>query len=133
MVCDTYNITTLIRTSEIRYSRSIGEANSNRVTSSLLRKRTRLPTHACEVGALTFEVTDNFGSNGVLPCGAYGPWWLRRPPPREQQTRGSIPAIPVGGGFFFRIEPRQWLPCQAPGVIASCLDWSALCQCTVAG
>ena len=64
---------TLIRTSEIRYSRSIGEVNSKRVTSSLLRKWTRLTTHACEVEALTFEVTDNFGSNGVLPCGAYGP------------------------------------------------------------
>ena len=36
-----------------------------RVTSSLLWKWTRLPTHACEVRALTFEVTDNFGSNGV--------------------------------------------------------------------
>ena len=55
------------------YSRSTGEVNSNRVTSSLLRKWTRLPTHAYEVGALTFEVTDNFGSNVVLPCGAYGP------------------------------------------------------------
>ena len=55
------------------YSRSTGEVNSNRVTSSLLQKRTRLPTHAHEVGALTFEVTDNFGSNAVLPCGAYGP------------------------------------------------------------
>ena len=55
------------------YSRSTGEVNSNRVTSALLRKRTRLPTHAHEVGALTFEVTDNFGSNVVLPCGAYGP------------------------------------------------------------
>ena len=55
------------------YSRSIGEVNSNRATSSLLRKRTRLPTHAHEVRALTFEVTDNFGSNVVLPCGAYGP------------------------------------------------------------
>ena len=56
------------------YSRSTGEVNSNRVTSSLLRKRTRLPTHAHEVRALTFEVTDNFGSNDALPCGAYGPW-----------------------------------------------------------
>ena len=55
------------------YSRSTVEVNSNRVTSSLLRKRTRLPTHAHEVPALTFEVTDNFGSNDVLPCGAYGP------------------------------------------------------------
>ena len=55
------------------YSRSTGEVNSNRVTSSLLRKRTRLLTHAHEVRALTFEVTDNFGSNVVLPCGAYGP------------------------------------------------------------
>ena len=55
------------------YSGSIGEVNSNRVTSSLRRKRTRLPTHAHEVRALTFEVTDNFGSNIVLPCGAYGP------------------------------------------------------------
>ena len=55
------------------YSRSTGEVNSNRVSSSLLRKRTRLPTHAHEVEALTFEVTDNFGSNVVLPCGAYGP------------------------------------------------------------
>ena len=53
------------------YSRSTGEVNSDRVTTSLLRKRTRLPTHAHEVGALTFEVTDNFGSNDVLPCGAY--------------------------------------------------------------
>ena len=67
---------TLIRTSEIRYSQSIGEVNSNRVTSSLLQKWTRLPTHACEVGALTFEVTDNFGSNDLLPCGAYGPRWF---------------------------------------------------------
>ena len=58
------------------YSRSTGEVNSNRVTSSLLRKQTRLTTHAHEVRALTFEVTDNFGSNVVLPCGAYGPWWL---------------------------------------------------------
>ena len=66
---------TMIRTSKVRYSRSIGEVNSNRVTSSLLRKRTRLPTHAHEVRALTFEVTDNFGSNVVLPCGAYGPRW----------------------------------------------------------
>ena len=57
------------------YSRSTGEVNSNIVSSSLLQKWTRLPTHACEVGALTFEVTDNFGSNGILPCGAYGPWW----------------------------------------------------------
>ena len=55
------------------YSRSTGEVNSNRVTSSLLRKWTRLPTHAYEVRALTFEVTDNFGSNYVLPCGTYGP------------------------------------------------------------
>ena len=55
------------------YSQSTGEVNSNRVTSSLLRKRTRLPTHAHKVGALTFEVTDNFGSNVVLRCGAYGP------------------------------------------------------------
>ena len=70
----------LIRTSEVHYSRSISEVNSNRVTSSLLRKWTRLPTHVCEVRALTFEVTDNFGSNDVLPCGAYGPrsyQWLR--------------------------------------------------------
>ena len=61
------------------YSQSTGEVNSNKITSSLLQKRTRLPTHAHEVGALTFEVTDNFGSNDVLPCGAYGPrrlgWW----------------------------------------------------------
>ena len=64
---------TLICTSAVRYSRSIGEVNSNGVTSSLLRKWTRLPTHACEVRVLTFEVTDNFGSTGVLPCGAYGP------------------------------------------------------------
>ena len=56
------------------YSWSTGEVNSNRVTSSLLRKRTRLPTHAHEVRAFTFDVTDNFGSNVVLPCGAYGPW-----------------------------------------------------------
>ena len=55
------------------YSRSTGEVNSNRVTSSLLRKRTRLPIHTHEVRALTFEVTDNFGSSVVLPCGAYGP------------------------------------------------------------
>ena len=71
--CSKSVLRTLIRTSQVRYSRSIGEVNSNRITSSLLRKRTRLPTHACEVGALTFEVTDNFGSNVVLPCGAYGP------------------------------------------------------------
>ena len=57
------------------YSRSTGEVNSNTVTSSLLQKRTRLPTHAHEVRALTFQVTDNFGSNDVLPCGAYGPWF----------------------------------------------------------
>ena len=55
------------------YSRSTGEVNSNRVTSSLRRKWTRLPTHAHEVRPLTFEVTDNFGSNDTLPCGAYGP------------------------------------------------------------
>ena len=67
------------------YSWSIGEVNSNRVTSSLLRKWTRLPTHPYQVGALTFEVTDNFGSNGVLPCGAYGPWSdiVKMPPPRQ--------------------------------------------------
>ena len=64
---------TLIRTSQVRYSRSIGEVNSNRVTSSLLRKWTRLPTDAYEVRALTFEVSENFGSSDVLPCGAYGP------------------------------------------------------------
>ena len=63
----------LIRTSQVRYSRSIGEVNSNRVTSSLLRKWTRLPTDAYEVRALTFKVTENFESNDVLPCGAYGP------------------------------------------------------------
>ena len=56
------------------YSRSTGEVNSNRATSSLLRKWTRLPTDAFEVRALTLEVTDNYGSNDVLPCGAYGPW-----------------------------------------------------------
>ena len=56
------------------YSRSTDEVSSNKVTSSLLRKWTRLPTDAYEVGALTLEVTDNYGSNGVLPCGAYGPW-----------------------------------------------------------
>ena len=67
----------LIRTSKVRYSRSIREVNSSRVTSSLLRKWTRLPTHAYEIGALTFEVTDNYGSNGVRPCGAYGPWLWR--------------------------------------------------------
>ena len=50
-----------------------GACTQGRVTSSLLRKRTRLLTHGHEVRALTFEVTDNFGSNGVLPCGAYGP------------------------------------------------------------
>ena len=77
------------------YSRSAGEVNSNRVTSSLLRKRPRLPTHAHEVRALTLEVTDNFGSNVVLPCGAYGPWWLKRPP-RDKQIRGSIPAVAEG-------------------------------------
>ena len=59
------------------YSRSTGEVNSNRVTSSLLQKRTRLPTHAHEVRVLTFEVTDNFGSNDVLPCGSYGHRTLR--------------------------------------------------------
>ena len=74
--CSKSVLQTLIRTSEVRYSRSIGELNSIRVTSSLLRKWIRLQTHACEVRALTFEVTDNFGSNGVLPCGAYGPWAL---------------------------------------------------------
>ena len=55
------------------YSRSTGEVNSNRVASSLLRKRTRLPTHAHEVRSLTFEVTDNFESDVVLPRGAFGP------------------------------------------------------------
>ena len=79
------------------YSRSTGEVNSNRVTSSLLRKWTWLPTHAYEVRALTFEVTDNFGSNDVLPCRAYGPWacldtvyhldsLVVRRPPRERQS-----------------------------------------------
>ena len=38
----------------------------------------RLPTDAYEVGALSFEVTDNYGSNGVRPCGAYGPWYVCR-------------------------------------------------------
>ena len=56
------------------YSRSTGEVNSNRVTSSLHRKWTRLSTNAHEVGALTFKVTNNFGSNDVLLCGAYGTW-----------------------------------------------------------
>ena len=51
--CSKSVLQTLIFTSEVRYSRSIGEVKSNRVTSSLLRKWTRLPTHACEVGALT--------------------------------------------------------------------------------
>ena len=68
--------------------RSIGEVNSNRVTSSLLRKWTRLPTHACEVGALTFEVTDNFGSNGALPCGAYRPR-------RRSSSSSSSPPSPL--------------------------------------
>ena len=76
--CSKSVLPTLILTSEVRYSRSIGEVNSNRVTSSLLRKWTRLPTHACEVRALTFEVTDNFGSNDALPCGAYGPSWKKK-------------------------------------------------------
>ena len=57
------------------YSRSTGEENSSRVLSSLLRKCTRLPNYAYEVRALTFEVSDNFGSNDVRPCGAYGPRW----------------------------------------------------------
>ena len=69
------------------HSRSTGELNSNRVTSSLLRKRTRLPTHAHEVRALTFEVTDNFGSNDVLPCGACGP----RPGKRSMAKAGMEP------------------------------------------
>ena len=76
--CSKSVLQTLIRTFEVRYSQSIGEVNSNRVTSSLLRKWTRFPTHACEVRALTFEVTDNFGSNGVLPRGAYRPWLAGR-------------------------------------------------------
>ena len=59
------------------YSQLTGEVNSSRVMSSLLRKWTQLPTHPYEVQALTLEVTDNFGSNGVLPWGAYGPWWLQ--------------------------------------------------------
>ena len=80
------------------YSGSTGEVNSNRVTSSLLRKRTRLPTHAHEVGALTFEVTDNFGSNVVLPCGAYGPCpmsapflshWYDSTPEKSRRKRDS--------------------------------------------
>ena len=79
------------------YSRSTGEVNSNRVTSSLLRKRTRLPTHAHEVGALTFEVTDNFGSNVVLPCGAYGPWCICR----LQELLGH-----PGPGPAFQVVPR---------------------------
>ena len=29
-------------------------------------------TYAYEVRVLTFEVSDNFGSNDVRPCGAYG-------------------------------------------------------------
>ena len=101
----------MIRTSEVRYSRSIGEVNSNRVTSSILRKRSRLPTHACEVGALTFEVTDNFGSNGVLPCGAYGPrevsacvtlkssrWWRHG---RAKPVRNNY-AVEVKGCHYFK-------------------------------
>ena len=55
------------------FCESTGKVNSNRFTSSLLRKWTWLPTHAYEVQALTFELTDNFESNDVLPCGAYGP------------------------------------------------------------
>ena len=55
------------------YSRSTGEVHSNRVSPSLPRKWTPLPTHVYEVRALTFEVTDNFGSKDVLPCAAYGP------------------------------------------------------------
>ena len=70
---------TLIRTSEVRYPRSISEVNSNWVSSSLLRKSNWLLTHAYQVGALTFEITDNFGSNDVLPCGAYGPQSINSP------------------------------------------------------
>ena len=72
-------------------SRSTGEVNSNRVTSSLLRKWTRLPTHAYEIRALTFKVTDNFGSNDVLPCGAYGPSSasLEKSSPWEQAAQES--------------------------------------------
>ena len=78
------------------YSRSTGEVNSNRIMSSLLRKWTRLPTHAHEVRALTFKVTDNFGSNDVLPCGAYGPW--------------SLPAVGKQASIF----PHPWLLRRTP-------------------
>ena len=28
---------------------------------------------------------------------------------------------------------HQWLPCQAPGIIKQCWDWSVQCQYTVTG
>ena len=77
------------------YSRSTGEVKSNRIMSSLLRKRTRLPTHAHEVRALTFEVSDNFGSNDVLPCGAYGPWFaLLSSHTNDLKTGNLVTALP---------------------------------------
>ena len=52
------------------------------------------PTHAHEVGALTFEVTDNFGSNDVLPCGAYGPWSQTRNNAARYTLDGVVPQRP---------------------------------------
>ena len=51
------------------HSRSTGEVNYVLATS-----KTNQTSDPCtRVRALTFEVTDNFGSNDLLPCGAYGP------------------------------------------------------------
>ena len=111
---------TLIRTFQVRYSRSIGEVNSNRVTSSLLRKCTRLPTHAYEVRALTFEVTDNFGSNDLLPCGAYGPWSLWTP--LYQQTTTCLHSLSYSRVHAVRrwIERRRSVNNPKTFVIISC-------------
>ena len=90
------------------YSRSTGEVNSNRVTSSLLWKWTRLPTHAHEVGALTFEVTDNFGSNVVLPCGAYGPWPCQKSEGMNGQTDWQTQ--PTSPPVYSLAQQKSWEP-----------------------
>ena len=114
------------------YSRSTSEVDSNRVTSSLLRKRTRLPTNAHEVRALTFEVTDNFGSNVVLPCGAYGPWslvtlpgvlLLKSPVMKRAAMRSIFSMLSM---FFFRYRSQTTAPYSRMGrtreVYACCLQ-----------
>ena len=93
------------------YSRSTGEVNSNRVTSSLLRKWTWLPTHAYEVGALTLEVTDNYGSNDVLPCDAYRPCTAYRASfrhiPKRKWQLAVHPLFAIASAFNISISKEN--------------------------